>query len=338
MIDKEEIEEAWSELEQDTNQLSHGEYKVYKTEFIDYDKEILLTIDSNFLRHLLIEIPVEIKIVEDTQSKGLALLSHKLQEIDGHYKKYIDLICKYTEFNEVFSHLIVDLLNQLQNNPEDMNKTCLDLIYKWRQFFKLLGKRLLPLKVIIGLFGELWYLEKLIKRNGNLIQYWSGPDNSRHDFLYKNIALEVKATTLNKGRFFSINGIKQLLNPLDGELFLCTLILEKVKSEGMTLTDLVDKILNYPIDKAQFLSKLLQIGYDYNIKEEYEHDKFKVIEEASFIYKVDEVFPKIIPNTFLEGKLPNFVLDIKYIIDLSGVPPTPLNDEEKEGLIKSLTE
>ena len=338
MIDKEKIEDAWSELEQDTNHLSSGEYKVYKTEFIDYEKEILLTIDSNFLRHLLIEIPVEIKIVEDKQSKGLALLSHKLQEIDGHYKKYIDLVCKFTEFNEVFSHLIVDLLNQLQDNPEDVNKTCLDLIYKWRQFFKLLGKRILPLKVIIGVFGELWYLEKIVKRNGNLIQYWSGPDNSRHDFLHKNIALEVKASTLTKGRFFSINGVKQLLNPLNGELYLCTLVLEKVKSDGKTLTDLVDKILDYPIDKSNFLSKLLQIGYDYNVKEEYERDMFKVVEEESFIYKVDETFPKIIPNTFLEGKLPNFVLDINYIIDLSGDPPTPLNEDETEGLLKLLTE
>ena len=42
MIDKEKIEDAWSELDQDTNHLSSGEYKVYKTEFIDYKKEILL--------------------------------------------------------------------------------------------------------------------------------------------------------------------------------------------------------------------------------------------------------------------------------------------------------
>ena len=338
MIDKELLEEAWSELEQDSNILAPGEYKVYKTDFKMYDKEILLTLDSNYRRHLLIEIPNEFKIVEDKQSRGLSLLAHDLQEINGRKRNYIDLLCNFTEFNEIFSHLIVDILKEIQKDPSNVNKTCLDLIYKWRQFFNLLGRRVLSLTLVVGLIGELYYLEKLVKRNGNLIQYWSGPDKSRHDFLYKNIALEIKTTTLTKGRFFSIHGVKQLLSPIDGELYICTLVLEKVNSEGITLTDLVEKILSYPINTSEFLSKLLQIGYDYNMKDEYEDDKFKIVENESFIYKVDEVFPKIVPNTFLEGNLPNFVIDIEYVIDLSGEPPKPLNEEETEKLLKIITE
>jgi len=338
LIDKEILEEFWSELEQSPNLLSKGEYKVYETDFDIYDNEILLTLDSNHRRHLLIEIPNELVVVEDNQSKGLALLPHTLQEIDGRIRNYIDLVCNFTEFNEIFSHLIVDILKEIQKKPSDINKTCLDLIFKWRQFFKLIGKRILPLNLIVGLIGELYYLEKLIKRNGNLLQYWSGPDKSRYDFLYKNIALEVKTTTISKGRLFSIHGVKQLLNPENGELYLCTLTLERVRSDGITLTDLVNKILSYPINTSQFLSKLLQLGYDYNRKEEYENDKFKIAEDEAFIYKVDEAFPKIVPNTFLEGDLPNLVIDIDYLIDLSGEPPTPLNENEEEELLKLLTE
>ena len=338
MIDKEVLEEFWSELESSHKSLSQGEYKVYKTEFKFYDKEILLTVDYKHCRHLLIEIPNEIDIVEDKHSKGLSLLSHPLQETDGTRKNYIDLVCKYKEFNDMFSHLIVDILKEIEENPANINKSCLDIISKWRQFFKLLGGRILPLKVIVGLIGELYYLEKIFRRNGNLVEFWTGPDKSRHDFYYNNIALEIKTTSISKGRFFVIHGVKQLLKPVDGELFLCTLVLEKVPSNGITLNDLVDKIMGYTIDQSKFLSKLLQVGYDYSMKEEYEKDQFKIIEDESFIYYVDDLFPKIIPNTFLEGNLPNLVIDIEYKIDLSGKPPDPLNNEEIEKLLTKITE
>jgi hypothetical protein len=75
----------------------------------------------------------------------------------------------------------------------------------------------------LGLFGELWVLDRLVRAHGEAaLASWLGPNAEAHDFRWAATELEVK-TTRRQHRHHKINGLDQLDPSPDGHLFLLSL-------------------------------------------------------------------------------------------------------------------
>jgi hypothetical protein len=73
------------------------------------------------------------------------------------------------------------------------------------------------------------------------------------------------------------------------------------------------------------------IGYDWSDPGLYQNDRFALLD--SFWFCVDDAFPKIVSQSFVDGVLPAGVENVKYSINLgSGIGA--LNDAEVENVIE----
>lgn len=331
MININELNQYWDKLLGQFSNIESNEYKVIETDLIINNQPILLGFDTSFHRHVLIEVPNDSKIMEDRKSEGVKIISHELMD-QKTLRKFIDIACLMNNLYTLFSYFLIELLNQIEKNPKEINKTCLVVLSQWRNFFHGNRNILLSEKQLAGLFGELWFLKKLVQINPNVLEYWTGPEASRFDFDTLKIALEIKTTLNKKGRFFKISGIDQLDCPPDKKLYLAALKIEKI-ANGISIPELVLSILNIIPNKAEFLSKLCNIGYDYYNQTNYENIKFNIINNEERIYYVDDDFPKITPKSFVGDNLPNKIISLKYEIDLSSEPPNPLDEQSKDQLI-----
>ncbi len=326
----ENINSIWEKLDS-AESIYAKEYKALKTGVkSEIGEELLIAMDSeNQFRHLFIPIPKG-RFIDDVSSRGVNILYQKFNTPLG--KTYIiDLVCTLPHLNELFSIIVSEIIEEIKTNKNEPYKTCKRILERWRE---LIGKKYthnMSEEKIQGVFGELWYLRELTDIDLNAINYWQGPALRPHDFSNGLMALEIK-TTSKKGRIISINGIQQLTPPEKGILYLCAIKLEKVKRGGKTIPDLIKSLKELGLDYTKLLSQLADIGYSVQDTNYYKNFRYQIKENR--VYLVDEDFPKIVENSFKNDKLPNNVIDISYIIDITSEPPFPLPEREVELLLE----
>jgi len=324
------LEILWKKIET-SSKLYTSEYKAISTDIKTKEgKEIFIAIDTHSnKRHLLIPV-LDGNFADDVKSRGVHILCQK-SNLEGKEVYFIDLVCHLDHLKELMNIVIIEILKKLKEDNKNPYKTCKIVIDQWRELIGKTRSHILSEKKLQGLFGELWYLRKLIEIDLIAIDYWKGPLSEPHDFLNKNIAIEVK-TTAKKGRFFSINGIEQLKVPSDGELYLCAIKLKKVESGGYSVPELIESIIDKGINLSKLLALLTEIGYFIADIKYYKQKRYEIIENR--VYEVDEKFPKIIWESFKNNKLPENIIDIKYIIDLNSEPPLPLTEIETKNVLE----
>ena len=265
-------------------------------------------------RFLSIEIPKEKEHEFDafTVPQGFTLsIREPLVKHDG----YETCVLQSVSFdqNDVFTILAKDILDELlrQKEADQYIASLKKRIEKWRFFFKNPFKKILNDKAVIGLIGELSFLE-LLWKNGISIapDLWNGPIKAAQDFQGNEVAIEVKTSAANILNYVNISSEAQLNNKDYFALFLIVFRVERNDATGTTLPAMVKRIENVLTEqqKLSFQAKLTCLGYSAQYSNSYQ--KGYSVKEI-IIYKVDKGFPKLTPDN-----LPHGVMDICYRVSL----------------------
>lgn len=205
----------------------------------------------------------------------------------------------------------------------------------WRKFWP--GKRKLGPEQIIGLFGELSYLKKLLRDLSPpvAIEAWHGPLARDHDFAHNRIALEVKTSAglTNKVTIANLDQLDE--SGLDG-LFLVHARLRTSDDKKLSLQALVDSIHAQLTDelKVKFTAKLGRVGWFKATQDQRDSVCFRSVE--SKLYRVVSGFPRI-----LRSDLKQFGpgVDVKkYTVNLTHCVKFRLEESDEENLLRRLRE
>lgn len=244
---------------------------------------------------------------------GIELYSTKNESINPN-KIYFVIKRKQECEIELFIAFSISLIQELSKSTSDVESvdTILKVLDKYKTMFSKDDSQL-PKRLEQGLYCELLYLEKIIDVEGDeVIVNWVGPEANKHDFIFKDYAVEIKSTSNQEQTIIRISNENQL-NKFDlSKLFLKVYTIE-TNPRGEYLHDIIKRIsskINNSEMYSRFLTCLLLEGIDPLVyKGKY---CFKIVSEK--YYDVDDNFPKIIKDN-----MPNEAFDVEYKLNLSGV-------------------
>lgn len=234
------------------------------------------------------------------------------------------------EHKDIFAVLCEDLIASIseENNEKRIIREVLNRFEKWKSLFNKIGLQGLKPEEQRGLFGELYFLRKLLRITNNLlpiVNTWTGSEKQIRDFQSGSWAVEVKTTHGNNHQKVQISSERQLDTTNLENLFLFHISLEQQQNSGETLNDIVDSVIEILrgeiIALNKFKSKLYEVGYFDFQRNLYETIGYHIRKDE--FYKVEKDFPRIEENDLRIG-----VGDIKYSIILSQCAPFSIGESE----------
>jgi len=218
---------------------------------------------------------------------------------------------------DIFAIMVVDVLRTLETvvgGPrQDVLELFLDRVREWQTF---MGKTHRPLSpdAQIGLFGELWMLERLLETplGVSALECWRGPLRAAQDFHVRDGAIEVKSTVRTGSFLARINSIEQL----DGDkapIFLCALRLEETP-DGISLVDLVSRL------RTQFMQAGNSRGFEALLMVMGYLDEHSSLYERTLSLRDARVFHSAggMPRLIRSG-LPAAIRSATYVLDLDAL-------------------
>ncbi len=156
------------------------------------EDDVKAAVDHLGRLHLLIEADEDDTEITETPIRGLNVTLDTLRVGDREPARYHDLSCADEALVKNFLVLVKDVLNEIDSGPP--RAVIISVLRRWRRFWSNRPGELSD-EEIIGLFGELWFLEHWIGPPSlSAVQTWFGPDRNRHDFIWPAATVEVKAT------------------------------------------------------------------------------------------------------------------------------------------------
>lgn len=208
-----------------------------------------------------IGIQIETETIEDIKY-DLEQVESSIQRLDD--KLYLEISTTNSSLFEPFYALMVKISDLVQISEFQPNEAAIAAIEEFRRLLE--KKPLLSREKELGLWGELWVLDRLIKKRGPAaVMAWTGPLKKVHDFRLDNLELEVK-TTSNEERSHIISRIAQLECSPGKKLFLLSLqVQEGGLNRGLTLSEVIEStkklLLASAKMKRHFESLTKEVGY-----------------------------------------------------------------------------
>lgn len=291
-----------------------------KLAFPEENIDLYCAVDSRNFRHILIVCSEEDKDFKDNQSRGLKVGTRSLAINKKDQKYFIDIECNDNSGYSIFNLIGGEIATALLGTNENKAKIVSDILLQWRHFWSSQPRHLLPIEKQIGLFGELWFLNRwLIPKYGlNVLLCWKGPSGNKYDFEFPERFFEVKTSNSPKGHIHIIHGIDQLDTPEIGELLLFSLCLRENDIDGISLQSLINNcrslLTDTPENLEVFETGLFNLGYSPIYANDYDKLKYSIADNLLFL--VDNEFPKITSKSFREELSPG-IEEITYLINLN---------------------
>lgn len=276
----------------------------------DQDNKLSLLIHhSKDLRLLFNKHHVDVGAVSSdyrTSPKGFAL-QFRLQEVN------------LIEYFDQFIHFVLKDLHEVDNETKIVEAFLLKL-KNWKRFISSSKYGRLSPEQVRGLLAELSFLDRLLTKYpqvaDQVVQAWYGPERVQHDFIFKDLAVEVKSVSSIDKRSIKISSLHQLETNLS-ELYLHVVgvleapanITDKINLNSM-VNELKNKLnlLNDLELVMIFEQKLLESHY---IPDAYYDHPHYIIRHLND-YIVSNGFPRI-----YSGDMPNGIFNIRYDLDLN---------------------
>lgn len=295
---------------------------------------LAVAVDHDGHRHLLVPIHTHRKVRPGLDGPVLQLRKRPLEDADT-YQNYVDLGCLRDDLNDLFTNLCIDVLDAVEELPENPVKALYGVLDRWKALFQ---TQAVPLGVeqLAGLFGELILLNRLLLNDPSAHRLWRGPRGYRHDFSAETTAIEVKSSFAGEGRRPRIHGLDQLQVPEGGTLGFVWFRLQRTgaNGSGAAFTDAVDLARRLCDDEFALLGLLASAGYLPSDAARYDDAHFVIVEERW--YRVDDSFPGLTNRALAAAGVPVSVLDVEYTIDLSGEIPAALPPDEVSRVIDAM--
>jgi hypothetical protein len=220
------------------------------------------------------------------------------------------------EYAEIFGRLCQDLVDFTRDAvPQNGAEALLRRVARWRKLLEFGQSTILSGAALRGLVGELWFLRFVaLDRVGTdlAIKSWVGPFEAPQDFVFDDLAVEIKALSPGLERV-TISSMQQL-HAADIALFLAVVILapaDQNAADTFTVGQLVRSVRDIAGARASALLelelRLAEAGYSDH--EEYERTWYRVTHVRYFNIRGD--FPRL-----TREQVPAGILDTTYTIDL----------------------
>ncbi|WP_130617170.1 PD-(D/E)XK motif protein [Dyella amyloliquefaciens] len=200
------------------------------------DKKLSLVFDSDPGR-----LGIRVSAHKDRKSPEVGPLRNiVIRKVFLHGESYVEVLTEVPDLFRSIYALISDMLLRLQDEGGD----CLEALALSLADFDALLERstLLSREKVVGLYGELWVLELILKEGISSVDCWIGPQKQSHDFRLGSLELEVKTTTSNV-RVHTIHDLNQLRPSPEHRLVLVSLTLGSAGSGvGRSLDELISDV------------------------------------------------------------------------------------------------
>ena len=209
-----------------------------------------------------------------------------------------------------FASLCAELL-QPGDNGELRHEIEHSPVSWWLSWKELIGNKNVDLRVYDAL-AELWTL-KYLSQKGEHAE-WNGPNGATYDIDCDNYYTEVKSTAARNKKQITLSNLFQL-DPPDGKKLYLVLCQFEASISGISINSIVDDLVVLGYSKATLEEKLSKLGLERGKSAR----KRCYILHAATEYVVDDHFPAIRNSSFVNGSLPEGVMNITYEITLDGI-------------------
>lgn len=284
---------------------------------------VRLALDHARLRHLLLPVAAADTLPERSVTRGLEVTIDELQIGQETARRFFDVSCRDPTQNRTFAKVCEEILDEVAADPNRPRAVLARVLDRWRYFWATPPGALRD-EEIIGLFGELWFLEYWLGPiTAKTLATWRGPLRDRHDFQSPAASIEVKATRARAdgAARHRITSLDQLEDPDQGRLYLFSLQVTPDPIATHSLAASVERIsvalAPAPDELRTFRELLGRARYNPADRHRYVAPLRVTAEE---LYAVDRGFPRLTAHAFPTG-IPGGVGDITYTLDLGACQP-----------------
>lgn len=284
-----------------------------------------LAVDAAGHRHLLIPVPPGMELDRDARSTGIQLGPHELIEA-GQRRRFLDISCQKPYLHDIFLRIAAEMLEAIASAGSRPDHRAIAVLDRWRDLLAR-GRSEGPTREqLTGLYAELLHLYDLCRLDPRALATWHGPDNAIQDFAGGDVRLEVKASRSRQGWRCTIHGLEQLHCPPSHTLFFSMAQLEVGGSGGETIPGIVDRLLELGIEAPSLYSRLDAAGLAVAHLQAASEPGFRLIERR--IWRVEEGFPRLTPESLVAGVSPIGVAAIHYDLELTALSIPALTSAE----------
>lgn len=290
-----------------------GSFHSRKSGVTAADGEVLCAVDAGGRPTVLIPVGTQKGGPLDWNSKSLSLQTLELV-VDNAKRPYVILRCIDPKLHHQFGLLADDVLDAIELDPERASNAVAATLDRWRNLFEAERGSLLGAAQLAGIMAELTVLCELVEAHGpQALSAWQGPRGNRHDFVFADCSIEVKATTNHNNMVVSIHGGRQLAAPDQGALYLRAFQLER-SPNGVSVPAKIEELIGLGVSRLELLTTLSLAHYLDTDSSAYESYKFSQLSEKSYL--VDTDFPRITAETLVPSGTIERLSNISYSIDL----------------------
>ena len=311
-MDSKTLENKWGEIGAEvlTN---------YKSVRIASDciSDLYIGNNNDLKRCLILTIPknVTLDVIDDVKE----YLALEFFDTSGH----LVITLLENNFKELFNDFIISIYNKIKDisNSKAASEQLIIIYQNWCEFFHESSKNKLSGEEIQGLFGEMFYLQKLLTAASSVtvnevLLSWTGPYDRGQDFMLANKTIEIKTKILSQIDV-SISSEFQLQPELGKSLELKVISVEtytgKGKSIGQLLLDAKSIINSKQGDITIILKALAKKGLTFENIQEYDNFKFDIRSEITYNCIADG-FPRLTVSN-----IPEQLRKLKYTLRLVGL-------------------
>lgn len=225
---------------------------------------------------------------------------------------------------QVFTPFCNEIIEAVVCHGREPWRAVAAIIRAWQSAWKPV-RQTMDKSVQTGLFGELLVLRRLIIPilGPVAVDYWSGPEAEKHDFVLDRLHIEVKTTRKNRPEH-EVSRIDQLRVSPGLQLLFVSVQLEESIGGNESLASEVDAVVELLQGDAAaldlFMTKMANMGWSEDVRNSGELLRFFL--RGADVYAVDEDFPRL-PDDFV---LPPGVVSVRYTVGLSNLPSLGMDE------------
>ena len=291
----------------------------------------LAGLDESGFQHLLVPISADEHPTGNAPARGISITPRVLVDQDEE-KRYLDIASRLPSHRRLFASVCDSVIERLSTTAGHVGQITLEVVSNFRE---LLGTIVdgLPSSKLIGMFGELHVLRRLVSEDPTAVAAWTGPAGEPHDFTTSQLSLEVK-TSRSSSRSVRVHGLDQLAPFGDRDLFLIVMQISQDEAHGVSVREMVSELVEFAADRDFLERRLFELGFDDDLRCDRDEERWSVHSEDW--YRIDEDFPKLTRSQLVDGRLQEGIGGLGYTVDLRAVGAGPMNLPEVEAILRSV--
>ena len=258
-----------------------------------------------------IGVAIPCEFTEDFYDKfSNIILENKTAILEEQNCRLLRLICKKKDLFEEFAYICAQFVTP-GCNGERRNRYSKNPIEWSQNWQKLVGNSNVN-KTVYPIIAEMLVCRILASKGKNVD--WRGPNGATVDIEVDKKSYEVKSTIKRHESIADISSIYQLQKKNDRELSLIFCRMEpSVINNGYSINSLVNELIAYGFTEDSIEDSLKKLQLPKGSPERNEFYRALELKE----YPITDDFPRVTPESFVNGCIPPGVTDFKYSINLS---------------------